>query len=323
MSSKAKFSGKCGKTVTIDYIKKPFITLLALHCACFLFLNNSFAESNKLRPKLVSKQQSSKLSAQAFFPAFEFDQSMVLCLERCKKQNQMVSMGIEAIMESCRHQCDVEKALKMTKSSDAETKLEGTRLLCELGNRTSVPVLISLLREDVEKRTGAWADIIPTLGHIGDPRATEILVDLVNFLDDQWLGREMAVKALGEIGDAKATPALINAAWRADTREAAIISLAKFNDPRAASTLVSAIQPEEEQPVREAAVIGLVKLNSAAVTAINEEFFNYSQENKQTQKRVWLCGVLGQIATKEALGVLKKSLTDQDPAVKECAEKYL
>lgn len=304
-------------------MKSVIFYSLFLASICFLPYSNSIAATIEHYEKLSSKEQkNNERHDKSYFPGFGPDQSMALCLERCKKKSQMAAMGYEAIMETCRHQCDLEKATSMIKSHDAETKYEGTKLLCQLGEKSTVPLLITLLQEDMENRTGAWADIIPALGDMRDIRATEILIDLVALTDDDWLGREMAAYALGQIGNTKATPVLIKAAWRADTREAAIIALAKLRDPQTAATLVSAIQPNEDKSARDAARVGLIQLKSEAVPLINEEFKNYSRENKQTQKRVWLCDILGTIATEEARRALRKSLDDQDPAVKKCAEKY-
>ncbi len=229
-------------------------------------------------------------------------------------------MNMKTIMENCQRQCDIERALEMTTSHDPETKFDGTRLLCEFREKNTFDALITLLKEDLEKKTGSWAFIIPALGYIGDTRATPLLIDLANQLDDHWMGREMAVKALGRIGDTRAVPALIEAASRFDTRNAAIIALAQLNNPSAATILVSAIQSEEDPKARNAAKTGLIRLKAAAVQAIKKEYLNYSNENKQTKKRVWLCEILGEIKTKEALKILKKSLKDNDIAVRECAQ---
>ncbi|PIE59767.1 MAG: hypothetical protein CSA32_02325 [Desulfobulbus propionicus] len=294
------------------------VTLIALLCE-----DNAFAADTKLHHTLVPKEQTSEFSLKAPYPELENDPTMELCLENCKRKSQMAAMSIEAIVESCQHQCDLEKALQMTKSSDAAVKKEGTILLCELGDKNSVPVLITLLKEDLQKDTGVWFHIIPALGFIGDQRATEVFIELVN--QDHWQGREMTARALGKLGDKRATPALIEAAWHSDTgtREAAVTSLAQLHDPRAAATFVAAIQSGEEQSIRSAATVGLLRLGSDAVPAINDEFSKYFRESPQTEKRIWLCDILGKIATKEALGVLKQSLDDQDSEVKACAKKYL
>lgn len=294
------------------------ITLLT----CFIYLS-SFAGSNEPSPVELSKGPVIyKPSKDSYLQEFETSQTMISCIEDCKKRNQMASVGVEAIMDACQHTCNIEKARTMSRSRDPVVKEKGTRLLCKFAEKSTVPDLITLLQEDLVERTGIWAEIIPALGRTQDDRAVPVLIDLVSLSDDDWLGRGMAVTALGEIGAHSATKTVINAAWRAETRDAAIDALAKMRDPRAAPTLVSAIQPEEDEYIRERATSGLIQLKSEAVAAIHDEFINYSPENKQTRKRVWLCEILALINDKPSQGILQKSYNDPDPAVEQCVRKY-
>ena len=79
--------------------------------------------------------------------------------------------------------------------------------------------------------------IIPALGHLKDERAVPLLIKALNNLDEDWLGREAAARALGDIGATKAMPGLIRAAWLPETRNAAIEALAAIGDPRAVDVL--------------------------------------------------------------------------------------
>ncbi len=279
--------------------------------------------SSSLKAKQASKHPSSGGVLDNPSPlSLAVDPQQAACLEECRLRSQMASVGIEVIMEGCQRKCDIDRALKMAKSKDHDKKIEGIKTLCDLADRSTVPTLIALLQQDMEERTGIWATIIPALGSMRDSRAVPILIDLVNLPDDDWLGREMGVVALGEIGDHSATPALIRAAWRVETRDAAIIALARFNDERSIPLLVSAIQPEEEQEVTQAAMAALLKFGASATPAIAGEFNNFSSENLQTKKRVWLCDLLGRSGDSEALKVLQESRKGRDPAVRQCAEKY-
>lgn len=287
-----------------------------------IFLHSAALTSGEeLRPKYVSDKAVRYLPSNNAITEFEIDPFMSTCLEECKRRSQMVAMGIEAIMESCQYQCDIDQAREVIKSGDRSQRLEATRTLCELADRSTVPDLIALLKEDMEKRTGIWAEIIPALGRVRDDRAVPLLKELAVLPDDDWLGREMAVDALGEIGNPSAAGILINVSWRADTRDAAIIALSKLNSPRAASTLVSAIQPEEEPSTREAAIEGLLRLGSDAVPAIYDEYVNYSKENLQSFKRLKLCEILGEINSEQSREILKQSFDDIDPAVSKCARQ--
>lgn len=287
------------------------------------FVHSNVSIANELEPVLVSKepvvyQPSSKKTYNITRP----NEMMVLCLEGCERRSQMIAMGIEEIMEHCQHQCSIEMAQIKIKSENPDTRIEGIRQLCEVADREVVGDLINLLEKDMIDRTGVWADIISALGRIGDKSAIPVLSELAVLPDEDWLGRVMAVNALNEIGSQLATETLINAAWNAETRNSAIVALANLKDPRAASTLVSAIQPDEEQFTRNSAAKGLVELGAYAVEPIYEEYMNFSQENKQTQKRVWLCEILGKINNEQSKEALKRSHNDFDPAVKSCSRKY-
>lgn len=284
-----------------------------------IFNTISIAGSSDLEAKLVSKEpQINSLSVEYSFYELNDYKTDSLCLEECKGQNRMVSMGIEAIIENCQWQCDINEARAMSKSNDPEKTFEGTKALCEIADKSIAPDLISLLQEDMIKRTGSWANIIPTLGTIRDSRTVPTLVDLVTLPDEHWIGREMTV-----IGDNSAVPVLIIAAWRGYTRSAVIIALSKIKDKRAVPVLLSAIQQGEEPHIREAATLGLVSFGSEVVPAIENEFNNYSPENLQSKKRVWLCDVLGEIGGEKSLEVLRNNKNDQDTAVNRCTKKYL
>ena len=146
-------------------------------------------------------------------------------------------MGSEEIAAGCQHHCKKEHARHLIQSTDLEKQNRGIHQLCLIAEQRDVPELLALLEQDLTKRTGIWAKIIPTLGRLKDTRAVPLLRDLVQLADEDWLGRVMAVRALGEIGDSRAVPVLIQAAWRAETRAAAIAALAQIDDPRAGQCL--------------------------------------------------------------------------------------
>lgn len=257
--------------------------------------------------------------------AFDEIQEFALqnCLNQCKRRHQNVAMGLEAIIAECHRQCEKKQALQLIQSNDLDDKSRGIRQFCLLAEKMDVPELLSLLKEDLNQRTGIWAEIIPTLGRLKDVRAVPLLTDLLQLNDDDWLGREMSAQALGAIGDSRAVPVLIQAAWIAETRDEAIAALAQIIDARAAPVLVSALQPDEEQQTQESAANGLVRLGSAAVADIRQELNNYSRENRQTQKRVQLCQVLAAMHNASADSAIRELAKDSDPAVRQCAQKIL
>ena len=299
-------------------------TLTIVFFLCLPFYHSDMTQANGLEPLLQSKepvlyQHSTKDSSSYVSSKPTVD----LCLESCKKRNQSIAVGVEVIMENCQRHCTIELARGMTQSDTPGVKTAGIKLLCELADQRTVNDLIRLLEEDLVERTGVWAEIIPVLGRIGDITAIPILVKLAELPDEDWLGRQMAIEALGEIGSPSAVQSLITAFFKTETREAAVMALTKIKDKRAASVLVSAIQPEEDLEIREAATIGLIELGSDAVQVIHEEFINFSPEAPQSQKRVWLCEILGTINTKEAKQILQESSNSVDKAVAVCARQFL
>ena len=305
-------------------MKMQPLTLTIVFFLCLPFYHSDMIQANQLEPLLQSEdpvlyQHSTKDSSSHV----SSKPTINLCMESCKKRNQRIAVGVEVIMENCQRYCIIELARRMIQSDAAEVKTAGIKLLCDLSDQRTVNDLIRLLKEDLVERTGIWAEIIPALGRIGDVTAIPILIKLAELPDEDWLGRQMAIEALGEIGNPSAMQTLITAFYKNETREAAVIALIKIKDKRAASVLVSAIQPEEDLGIREAATTGLIELGSDAVQVIHEEFTNYSPENPQTQKRVWLCEILGAINTKEAKQILQESSNSVDKTVAVCARQFL
>ncbi|GEM_PF-2131329 len=244
------------------------------------------------------------------------------CIRKCLQKNQMVSMGIEVIEKQCRQECEFEKALSLSRSSKDQERADGIKKLCASGDKRSVKPLIEALRRDFKERTGLWAWIIPALGKSGDSASVPVLIEGLEIQDEYWLGREACARALGRIGDPSAVPALIDAAWRGDTRTAAIKALAAIRDERIAPVLISALDPGESREAREAAIKGLHRLGNLAVPALIEAFSDFGPEHPETQKRLWLCRLLGESGDERAIRKLKETRHDPDTAVGECAAEY-
>lgn len=245
------------------------------------------------------------------------------CVDQCLRQNQQAAMGYEAIVESCRQECAFEEALVLARSGREEDHLAGSKSLCDSQDMRAVQPLITALQRDVTERTGVWAWIIPALGSSQDSTAVPALIATLTLMDEDWLGREMSARALGDIGDPSALPALLAAAWRADTRDAAIEALATFQDRRVVPVMISALDPDEEQQTRETAAVALHNLGSLAVPEIIQAFSDYSPEYPQTGKRLVLCRLLGTSKDQHALDILlRDTLTDPDATIRSCAEQY-
>jgi len=273
---------------------------------------------------LVGKNPSQKNSesGKVYF-RLEIDAKEANCIKACIRRNQMAAVGIEVIEKQCKKECKLEKALLLVHSNNSKEHRAGVKILCAIRDKRTVVPLIDALKKDLKVRTGLWAWIIPALGESGDLAAVPILMETLKMPDEDWLGREMSARALGNIGDKSAVPALVDAAWRAETRNAAIKALAKFRDRRVIPVLLSALQPEEEMETRKAAIKGLLHLGKMAVPALITAFNAFGPEHPETQKRLWLCRLLGESGDKRALERLRKSMKDPDKAVKECVQRYV
>lgn len=289
-----------------------------------LLLPVQTAGSEPIETKRVGKaplaNQSTDLSA---FPKSAPDRQMQGCLPKCLRKHQSAAMAKEMILKECQKTCGFEKAVALSESDNFEDRTRAIEMMQDLKDRRAVPVLMSMLEKDLRERTGIWAQIIPVLGSFGDVRAVPMLINLLNRLDEDWLGREMAARALGDINDPSAVPALIGAAWRADTREDALTALSKIKDQRAVPVFLSALQPEESAEAKKAAITGLAEMGDASVPGLSEELNNFSRENPQTERRLLLCDLLGRIGGEAVLNTLKNNQDDPDLSVRECIRHHL
>ncbi len=244
------------------------------------------------------------------------------CLQECLRENQRVAVGFGELERRCREECEVTRGLRLVRSDDSEEYAEGVRILCDSDDRRAVEPLIAALRRDVAERTGLWARVIPALGALRDSSAVPVLTETLEILDEDWLGREMSARALGDIGDPSAIPALTAAAWRGDTRDHAVRALAGFPDSGVVPTLVSALDPGEDPETREAAMEGLRWLGSMAVPELAETFGEYASEHPETERRVWICRLLGESGDPRALVALQAHRSDPDPAVAGCVARF-
>jgi len=297
-----------------------FLGCIALTVVSICSAGGNFQKDGNLVEKNTSQKNSE--SRKIYFRP-EIDAKEANCIKACIRRNQMAAVGFEVIEGQCKKECKLEKALLLVQSNDSKEHQAGVKILCSIRDKRTVVPLINALKKDLKVRTGLWAWIIPALGESGDYAAVPILVETLKMPDEDWLGREMSARALGNIGDKSAIPALICAAWRADTRDAAVKALAKFKDRRVIPVLLSALQPEEEMETREAAIKGLLYLGGMAVPALITAFDTFGPEHPETQKRLWLCRLLWESGDERALERLRKSMKDPDKAVRKCVQEYV
>ncbi|MEW5820364.1 MAG: HEAT repeat domain-containing protein [Cyanobacteriota bacterium] len=101
-----------------------------------------------------------------------------------------------------------------------------------------------LIKDLNNKDFNVRKDAVFVLGKIGDTRAVE---SLINVLNDTGLVYHITI-ALGEIGDARAVEPLINAFKDNDeyVREVAAIALGKIGDTRAIEPLIDTLKDKNE-----------------------------------------------------------------------------
>jgi HEAT repeat protein len=191
------------------------------------------------------------------------------------------------------------------------------------GDKRAVPPLMTALEKDMRQRKGFAMAIIPALGKLKDERAVPLLVKALNNLDEDWLGREAAARALGDIGAPKAVHSLIRAAWLPETRNAAIESLATIGDPRAVDVLLSAFSESEEPKVMEAAIAGLVLIGEPAVPALIEKLKIRHKEYSENHERAQAAEILGKIGGRSAVNTLTRALDDPNAEVRKNAATAL
>jgi HEAT repeat protein len=240
--------------------------------------------------------------------AIRFFCSLLLCL---------ATLGVASAGQGTQF----DKLLRVAENTqaDGQQRMEAIHALGELGDPRGVKPLIRILERDMGERTGLWAAAIPALGMLGDPAASKALIAALNKRDDDWLGREMAAAALGRIGDTSAVPALIHAAWMADTRESAIAALAHIASPASVPSLIEALDEGESDEIQELAMEGLGRIGRPAVKALIQAASEAYPEAPMTHKRVAICRLLRKIGGGQANNALRQLATDADPLVKACA----
>ncbi|MCB2099346.1 MAG: HEAT repeat domain-containing protein [Rhodobacterales bacterium] len=208
-------------------------------------------------------------------------------------------------------------------AAPGQDRMEAAWALGNLGDRRAVEPLIGALRRDMKDRTGVMMAIIPALGALGDPRAVPVLLDCLTNRRDDWLARESAAEALGAIGDRRAVGHLINAAWMADTRDAAIGALAAIADPAGAEALAGALGSAEDPETRAAAMDGLVAMGPPAVPWVAGLLAPQRREFTEPDVLRAAVEVLGRMDGPAARAALTGAQDDPDPAVADAARQAL
>ncbi len=225
-------------------------------------------------------------------------------------------------------------AILAADSADPMDRMQAAWALGRIGDSRTVVPLIAALETDFRERRGYMMAIIPALGLLGDARAVPLLLDALGNRDDHWLARAAAAEALGRIGARRAVPDLVNAAWMADTRDAAIVALARIADTGGAvpagaggeaviETLLSALSDDEEPETREAAIAGLVATGDDAAEFIALRVTPAFAGLPDIASRLRVVAILGEIGGARSLRMLKDVVAGNDPALANAARAAL
>lgn len=163
----------------------------------------------------------------------------------------------------------VEPLLSAVQPADKTMRRAIYETLGKMG-ASAVEALLAALYEDVPNKSRA---AIIALGNIGDRRATEPLLDVLNGNNEDL--RELAVVALGKIGDPKAVEALLGLfrGVSESYRISAIKALGEIGDARAVVPLIQLFQKGAPIETLQAAARALKKISQSGQLDENNKRF--------------------------------------------------
>jgi HEAT repeat protein len=218
-----------------------------------------------------------------------------------REQEQMINKVTDAALQS---------GLKSGGVSGSKTERKVRSLsfasVRKLSERRDIPGLIRALSN---RDPAVQYEAVEALGNIGDPAATDALMDALT--GDQYSGiRWKAAEALGKIG-APAVPPLIQALKNpdADIRWKAAIVLGEIGDARAVGPLV-VLLGDEDRFVRSRAAYALGLIGPPAVIDLRNALMNGSVEVRSAA-----AAALGPIPDPGAVEALVQDLDDPSDEV--------
>ncbi len=132
----------------------------------------------------------------------------------------------------------IEAVVQLLYHENEDIRVYGCEALGSLKNPACLPHLFEKINEDNENVRNA---AVVTLGEFDDPRAVDILLDVLN--QEEWVAFS-AIYSLGKIGDRRAVPALMDAFKNRgeELSLAACEALLSFRDERILGELVGFIK---------------------------------------------------------------------------------
>jgi HEAT repeat protein len=169
---------------------------------------------------------------------------------------------------------------------------EATAALVRIGNQSVGPLIAILMEKDASPQKLATA--ARTLGQIGDSRAVEPLLAILNDKKDFHVQHAVAC-ALERLGDARAVEPLITLLKdnNNDLRKAAARTLGMLKDKRAVEPLLRLLD-DKEKSVREVTSYALGQIgDSRAVESLITVFKNKDNEGYLKEAAACALGMLG------------------------------
>jgi HEAT repeat protein len=204
----------------------------------------------------------------------------------------------------------IESLLNTLKDRHWRTRQDAVEALVTIGEPAVIPLLHALDTRSVNR-----FDVVRALGRIGDPRAVEPLIDVLD-TTNHFLTQEAAI-GLGNIGDARAISPLIDVfrlEWddteTITTWQKAAEALAALGEPTLLPLL--AALDDEDDNVRHWSAVALGKLTDPRAV---EPLLHALQDEKSLVRAV-AAEALGQIGESRAIDPLVALLKDEDHYVR-------
>jgi hypothetical protein len=175
----------------------------------------------------------------------------------------LISFGL--FPSGCSEKTDLESLTKRLNHKKAEVRMEAALALGNLRNHRAVDPLITTLKTDKEPQVREYA--ARALGQIGNPRATKPLLDAALRRKIRW---KSAVRALANIDDPRAVDILVELLKSKSPRLRynAAAALGEIKDPRAIEPLCVVFLNDRDLVVREAGAEALAQIAESVDDAL-------------------------------------------------------
>jgi len=240
---------------------------------------------------------------------------MPLCRLLSQKVSYKVRMAVVKALGDIRDPRAIKPLIHVMKEKFSAERHLAMEPLVKIGAAALEPLLAELKNDDPDVVRIAVAALVK----IGDPRATESLIDVFRTTDSNAIRISLAA-ALGKIGDKKAIPVLL-AALNDEmpvVRRLAAVSLAKIGKP-AVDELVKILKNGDSPALRKSAALVLGKIGDAQAVAP----LIAALEDFDVKVRINAAHALGRLDDENAVLPLIKLLHNYSLTLSKAAAKAL